>query len=53
MKGNKKKYTVKLGGTWTSYVKPKKLKKTVSVYTYQNRAYGGYSPLYKATKKQK
>ena len=53
VKGNKKKYTVKLGGTWTSYVKPKKLKKTVSVYTYQNRAYGGYSPLYKATKKQK
>lgn len=53
VKGNKKKYTVKLGGTWTSYVKPKKLKKTVSVYTYQNRSYGGYSPLYKATKKQK
>lgn len=46
VKGNKKKYTKALG-TFTSYAKPKKRKMTVSFYTYLDRTYGGYSPIYK------
>ena len=51
-KGNKKKYTVKLG-TFTSYSKPKGKKFKVAIYTYHNGSYGGYSPMYVKTKKIK
>lgn len=51
-KGNKKKYTVKLG-TFTSYSKPKGKKYTVAMYTYRNASWGGYSPMYKKVKKIK
>lgn len=51
-KGNKKKYTVKLG-TFTSYSKPKGKKYTVAMYTYRNGSWGGYSPMYKTVKRIK
>lgn len=54
-KGNKKKYTA----TFSPYPnysskKPKgRVKFTVSIASYQNKSYGGYSPLYQKTKKLK
>ena len=51
-KGNKKKYTVYLG-TFTSYSKPKGKKYTVAMYTYRSPSWGGYSPMYKTTRKIK
>ncbi len=51
-KGNKKKYTVKLG-PYTNYSKPKGKKFTVMIYSYYNNSYGGYSPMYRTVKKVK
>lgn len=51
-KGNRKTYTVKLG-TFTSYSKPKGKKYKVMMYTYRNASWGGYSPMYKKTRKIK
>ncbi len=50
VKGNKKKYTKYLG-SFTSYSKPRGQKTKVSIYSYQNKKYGGYSPLWKKTRK--
>ena len=51
-KGNKKKYVIKLG-PYTNYSKPKGKKFTVAIYTYHNKRYGGYSPMYKTKRKVK
>lgn len=52
VKGNKKKYTATFG-TFTSTSKPRGKKATVTVYSYQSKTYGGYSKLYKKSKKVK
>ena len=43
LKGNKKTYRKNLG-YFSTYSKPRKVKYRVSLYTYQDNTYGGYSP---------
>ncbi len=49
-KGNKKSYS-KTFGTFLSSSSPRGKKAIISVYSYQNKTWGGYSKLYKKTKK--
>ena len=53
MKGNKKKYTKTLSGTYRSLTNPHRLKFTVTVYSAvdASNSYGGYSPLWQKTKR--